>query len=90
MWEINGVAYHMDTKKVEDDFGLKKPYRKRSHSFSIGDDRMTRFKMKRKRKFFCSTVRGPFQFGTKVGRTRMAERMMGLTPRGPSFITGEK
>ena len=81
----------MDTKKVEDDFGLKKSLPKEvTVVLNSGHDRMTRFEMKRKRKFFSEHGRWTISVWNKGGKDKNGRTHDGTKPPWTVFYNGRE
>lgn len=87
--EINGVPYHMDTKKVLDDFGLGKSLAKEvSVVLNSGHDRMTRFEMKLKRAFLSEKGRWTISVWNKGRKDKKGKTHDGKKPPWTVFHNG--
>jgi hypothetical protein len=89
--EINGVPYHMDTKEVRDDFGLRKSLpRKAIVVLNPGHDRMTRFEMKLKRSFFSEQGRWTISVWNKGKQDKKRRTHDGTKPPWTVFHNGHE
>jgi hypothetical protein len=89
--EINGVPYHMDTKKVRDDFGLRKSLPKKvTVVLNSGHDRMTRFEMKLKRSFFSENGRWTISVWNKGRKDRKGRTHDGTKAAWTVFHNGQE